>query len=166
MSEKLAYAAGIMDGEGSVGLYRKSSTQRFRYPKCSVDNTSIELVEFMHKYFGGSLTSRKRKSYEKDLYRWQIQGQRCMDFLEDVLPYLKEKEKVRRAKLILSQYKKITKYSYTEKEAQKKIDFESEFYKNSERKRFLKGVHNANTKPRPIKPDPHYVKEDRDTSKK
>ncbi len=142
MSSELAYAAGLMDGEGSVMLYKKIAAQRFKYPKCVIDNTSKELVEHMHTIYGGSLRSRTRLKYkEKDIHRWEVQGQRCINFLNKILPYLKEKEKIRRAKLIINQYKKITKFNYTKEEAQKKIDFETEFYKNSERKQFLKGAH-------------------------
>lgn len=135
-----SYAAGLMDGEGSISLYRKSSVQKYKYPKCGIDITSIELASYMHKTYGGSFTSRK-KPKEKILYRWEVKGQRCMDLLKNILPYLKEKEKVRRATLILNSYKKVTKHRYTKVDEKRKIEFETEFFKNSVRKRFLKGIH-------------------------
>ena len=137
----LAYAAALMDGEGSIiltssGKNLKGKDFRFRSLRCSLASTSKELLNFMSNTFGGKITSHKiynKKHLQQ--WGWKLYTKDSQQFLKLILPYLKEKEKIRKAKLIINKYKKYTKKQYfvvyTNKEINKKLKFEKEFFKNS-----------------------------------
>jgi hypothetical protein len=94
------------------------------------------LTEWLKQTYGGSI--RKRKP-AKETYSpaevWQIANNKALDFLSRVVPYLKEHEKLRRAQLLLNQYKMVTprngKYNIDQKMAKEK--FEAEFFSGRRR---------------------------------
>jgi hypothetical protein len=123
-----AYAAGLIDGEGTVTLMKQARAQR-RSPVISVSSTTKELVDFMKSNFGGHIVTLKPTQF-KQAYHWQCSHNTALACLEQVAPFLREPEKKRRAELLLSRYKSVTprngKYSdelETEKQA-----FELEFF--------------------------------------
>ena len=61
-----AYLAGVIDGEGTIGLERNNSNER-RSPNISVTNTSMEILEIFRKNYGGTIVKQKR--YEDHTYR-------------------------------------------------------------------------------------------------
>src|SRR5208282_961720 len=86
---------------------------------------------WMKHRFGGSLTTKnvdlEKHSVGKD---WEANHNRALTFLAKILPYLKEKEKIRRATLILVEYKSVTKRNgkYTLEEHKAKLEFEKRFF--------------------------------------
>ncbi len=125
----LNYAAGLLDGEGSIMLSR-ASVGKTRCPHVSISSTTIELLEFMKNHFGGHIVNKKTyKAHHKQSWSWQIKYNAAYQFCETILPYLKEPEKKRRAKLIVNRYKSVTprngKYTY-EMMRERKL-FEQEF---------------------------------------
>ena len=132
MSEEFAYAAGLVDGEGTITLYRERSP--FRYPIVSIPSCTPELTEYMKHAFGGVVSSKRRsKAHHTPSKAWAIRGDAAIEFLRNIFPYLKEPEKKRRAKLILDEYKNVTPRNgrYTEELRTKKVDFERRFFENS-----------------------------------
>lgn len=128
---KDAYAAGLFDGEGTVTLSKKHKTDIFRVPTVSMSSTSYELLLFLKENYGGSISKHKTyKSHHKQSWSWKLVYNSALSFLKQILPYMREVEKIRRAKLLLNEYKLLTprngKYSKQQKEA--KHLFETNFF--------------------------------------
>jgi hypothetical protein len=101
---ELAYAAGIVDGEGSVCLI-KSRPTRFPSPQVSVCSTDRELVEWFKTRFGGTIVlKRKRMAHHSDAYDWKLIDRNALRFLALVRPYLTIQRKVARVDLLLALY--------------------------------------------------------------
>lgn len=90
----LAYAAGILDGEGSVGWYKPTSSRATYRVRVSVGMTDVEGPAHMMQTLGGSLYEQGRKTGTgKTVYVWQLTCHKAADGLEKLLPYLKVKKR-------------------------------------------------------------------------
>lgn len=95
-----AYVGGLIDGEGSITLVAVGS--RKRSPRVSIATTSFELVQYLLDTFGGHYVYRpRRRANYRDGYSWRLNGRRALQFLEEVLPFLRESRKRERARLLL-----------------------------------------------------------------
>jgi len=124
-----SYAAGIINGEGSILLSHSNNTT-FRNPVVSVSSTSYELLLWLKSNFGGHICTHKvYKFHHKPNWSWRLASDSSISFLKLILPYMKEKSKCRRAKLICLFYKKLTKRNgkYTLIERKAKLKFERIF---------------------------------------
>ena len=126
----LAYAAGLLDGEGSVCLIRPRKSAPYRYPFIYMTNTSIELVSLMYGLFGGRVRTKKvyRKHY-KPAYEWMVSGNTCIEALKLMLPYMRDIHKIDRALLIVKHYKTVTSRNgkYSNEAIEAKQNFETRF---------------------------------------
>lgn len=93
---KLAYLAGLIDGEGSVFL-RHGWTRRRILPMVRVSNTDPKMIRWIHENFGGTErhvmkpTEKERRTgkRKKPLYRWETDSiLACKALLDAVLPFL------------------------------------------------------------------------------
>lgn len=93
----LAYTAGIIDGEGSIGLHRKfqrtspTSQKKSIQMVVAVGNTNEWLINLLYMQFGGSLRLRKPRAdmpNQKKLWEWSITNNKASNFLALILPYL------------------------------------------------------------------------------
>ena len=90
---ELAYAAGILDGEGCIHIHNnniksKKSTQNFEL-KVHVSNTDRKMIDFLKQKFNGNITFRKKRTKSRlDSYKWYLCGKRAEDFLRVIFPYL------------------------------------------------------------------------------
>ena len=113
--EIAAYLAGIIDGEGCIGINRNHNhTQRHRTPRYSIDvvvtNTSADLMLKLQEWFPASLRlRRKEREYWRECWRWVISGGKARKLLEFVLPYLIVKQK--QAELALLYLDSVTPYN-------------------------------------------------------
>ena len=84
-----AYLAGIMDGEGTFGIYR-SKDGRNHHLRCYVVNTDPKLITWLYDTFGGLVYSRKSKKnpHWKLKYEWVLCKGETVDLVELLLPYL------------------------------------------------------------------------------
>lgn len=126
----IAYAAGIIDGEGTITLTSLQSG-KYRSPVVSVSSTTIEILNFMKIHFGGHISNCKTyKEHHKKSYSWKLCNDKAIEFLQSVYPFLLEPSKSYRANLILTQYKDVTKRNgkYTEQDIQQKLNFEYIFF--------------------------------------
>jgi hypothetical protein len=82
--EKLAYAAGLFEGEGSVTAQVVSRLRQdgsryvkpSRYPKARLKMTDPEPVAYMHEMFGGTLRGPFLQSERsKACYEWCLSGE-------------------------------------------------------------------------------------------
>jgi hypothetical protein len=93
----LAYVAGIVDGEGHIGIEKMRSP---RYKKgfqfelvTKVVNTSERLIQWLKMQFAGSIMWRKgSKANHKDSWVWTVEANRAANFLQLILPYLRLKQ--------------------------------------------------------------------------
>jgi hypothetical protein len=91
---QLAYLAGLIDGEGCIGLHiATNNPQRRINPRfqCSlvVTNTHKELLEQLQAVFGGNIFPRKKqKEHHKQCWKWDAQDLGAYEVCKAVLPYL------------------------------------------------------------------------------
>ena len=99
--DKLAYIAGIVDGEGTFSA--RNTQNRNSFPpvvsvRLIVWNTSLELLNWFQKQIGGHLSSvRNLKDGEnrKPIYCWYIGSKKeILELLVQIYPYLIVKKKV------------------------------------------------------------------------
>ena len=89
--EKLIYLAGIIDGEGCVRpIFRSNSkkTKFWYHPRCTVHNTSEDLIDWLIKNFGGKKTICKRDETRKISYLWNLRYAEMQEILPQLCPYL------------------------------------------------------------------------------
>lgn len=93
----LAYVAGIVDGEGCIGICgikREHNLLPYTNLRVSVVNTNEWLIEFLKFHFGGSHISRlqRPKPSWKPTHEWVICSIKAVEFLKLILPYLQIKK--------------------------------------------------------------------------
>lgn len=133
MVEVSAYIAGLIDGEGSIGLDFKSSNDKFRRPVISIGSTTLELLQFVKFYYGGCISKHKLyKEHHKQSWVWKICNDKAIQFLQSIQQYLIVPEKKKRSELITKEYKQVTKRNgkYTKEQIIIKKDFENRFFNN------------------------------------
>lgn len=127
----LAYTAGILDGEGTITLTKQHAVDRFRKPIVSVSSTTLSLLEFLKENYNGSISKHKvYQDHHKQSWSWKLSYDSAILFLVDVVPYMKEPEKIKRAQLIVNEYKQLTPRNgkYSKEQLSKKLNFEERFF--------------------------------------
>jgi hypothetical protein len=93
---KLAYLAGILDGDGSFSLIKASQSKSdnpIYYPLIQCASTDKEVIHFLAS-FGGHVSFRneyvaKDGGVRKSSFNWKVKGrQKCLDILDSIIPYL------------------------------------------------------------------------------
>ena len=106
----LAWAAGIMDGEGTIGLkkrYRKEKNVTTYHVRTAVEVTDKQMIDKLYSIFNcGSLHIRDRVGNNKRHYSW-ICGSRDTEYvLKQIIRYLVTKKE--RAKYMLEYLGRLT----------------------------------------------------------
>lgn len=105
---KLAYLAGIIDGEGCISIAKckqKEYRDKFFYSlRIQVVNTNAEVIDWIGRIFGASITIKKHKNYTNIGYYACWRGSKAVDMLVSVFPYLIIKKK--QARVILKYWPK------------------------------------------------------------
>ena len=70
-NENMALIAGLILGEGTIGLYPSRKTL---YPRVSVTNTEVELLTIIKDFLGGHYTFSSAKGNRKKRYTLTISG--------------------------------------------------------------------------------------------
>lgn len=95
--DEVSYIAGFFDGEGSVGLYATTKTQRYNLRVCInqvQSRESVELFELLKEHFGGSLAFPKlQKPHHQQAISWSVYGDSAASFLDSILPFLRMKKR-------------------------------------------------------------------------
>jgi hypothetical protein len=103
-SDDFAYLAAMIDGEGSISLYRHRQYKRndWQYrPRVLVVNTHRGLVDSLQQRFGGSALLQARRPHTKHLYMWRVIGMEDIQrILTGCMPYMIVKRD--RASLLLA----------------------------------------------------------------
>lgn len=114
-----AYLAGIIDGEGSIGLTRNRKNKSGRivyYIFVTVGMTALEIPCLLKEIFGGSYYIRKKYSYspnKKPLGMWSISCLKAENVIKCLLPYLRVKRP--QAELALEYRKEMEKHRFKRK---------------------------------------------------
>ena len=107
-SSLLAYAAGMTDADGCIGIQKTRTTIEKFSPRIDVsqnDKGHAMLLE-LRDAFGGSVSLQRAGSEtQRPQYQWTIYGQNAGLLLEELLPYLRVKKK--QAKVALSFWEKL-----------------------------------------------------------
>lgn len=88
--EESAYIAGIIDGEGCIDI---TCGEKRKYPqhalRISVGSTSLEMVQFLSKFYPANIKLRMPKgNSKKPLWIWCIVTKKAAVCLKEILPYL------------------------------------------------------------------------------
>jgi hypothetical protein len=127
--EDLIYTAALVDGEGSVML-TKCGNER-RHPVLLVPSTTYGFMTFLKKNFKGNISTKKKyQEHHKDSWVWSATHNLALSILKLIVPFMKEPKKVKRAKLLLKDYKKYTLRNgrYNARQLRAKMDFEKRFH--------------------------------------
>ncbi len=132
----LSYAAGLLDGEGTVGLvHRRKGCHRS--PMVSIPSCSPALTSWLWTRFGGCISSKRTyKTGHSPSEVWALGSDDSLLFLDLVFPYMREPEKIRRARMLIEEYKSVTPRNgkYTPIILERKKDFERRFFKYTRKK--------------------------------
>ena len=92
-----AYAAGLIDGEGTISIARirrcEVSDQYYYHWTISVGNTAYEMVAFFQDRWGGGVRPVSGQKGRKPQWVWAVVGSSAIQCLEDVFPYLRIKRR-------------------------------------------------------------------------
>lgn len=124
------YAAGFFDGEGCINV---SSLRGKPFVRILVVNTNIDILEKLQQTWGGDIQKNyKPKSHWKQAYTWRLQHSACLEFLQDIYPYLVVKKNQAEAAFMFFNVKPGRGHKWTEEslnEANKVIQIIKNFNK-------------------------------------
>ena len=110
----LAWAAGIIDADGSIYISKTKASQKRVTPRyianLYVGNTSEYMVNELQRIFGGSksLDTRKDLPNSKPFWHWNLGPKATCLVLKQIVPFLRVKQD--RAKIAIDFYKSCQKY--------------------------------------------------------
>ncbi len=88
---KIAYLAGIIDGEGCILIHRSINDKGYiGYTlEVGVRNTDGRLIDWLKNNYGGTVkVSSRGNSKHKTCYDWRLFNQKAISLLLLILPYL------------------------------------------------------------------------------
>ena len=96
-NEKLAYVAGIIDGEGCFGMYYSKRLDRHMLT-VDIYNSCLELLQWLSENFPGDHREIKAPSKKihinwKPQHIWRSNNNQTLEFLRQILPFLIVKKK-------------------------------------------------------------------------
>jgi len=92
LREDLAYMAGIVDGEGTIGLAINPKTGTLK-PYLQVANASEDLLRWVTERYGGFLVEATRKTgvhanNPRRYWLWRVYSQQAADVVALIRPFL------------------------------------------------------------------------------
>jgi hypothetical protein len=89
--EKLAYFAGLIDGEGSIFICKAilDSGMPSHNLEVTITNTNRKIIDWLLDNLGGTeRNSGKRGTADKSQWAWVVRHHKARPYLEAMLPYL------------------------------------------------------------------------------
>ena len=124
-----AYIAGLIDGEGTIGLVRKHRNE-YRQLGVLISSTELPLLEFVRTVCGTGYISRKKttQSHHSQSYTYALYNRQALDLLTQVHAFLRTYKRARSA-IILKDYLAVTPRNgkYSPQLLERKRAFEREF---------------------------------------
>jgi hypothetical protein len=122
-----AYIAGLIDGEGTIGLFRRHAREQRQL----VVSTERGILEFVLTRVGtGKITSKRiSKSHHSPSFTFSVSNRQALELLRQTAPYLRS-YKSAGAELVLTQYQRLTPRNgkYTERLAEERERFIEKFF--------------------------------------
>lgn len=96
----LAYAAGVVDSDGYIGIHRNSYAMRVRrdasqvvyMPRVTVKQVTPQAIDLLHDLFGGHRYAGKPTAKRgRLLIAWNVHSRLAVQVCEALLPYLRIK---------------------------------------------------------------------------
>ena len=96
----LAYAAGVVDSDGYIGVHRSDYAMRVRgdagqavyMPRVTVKQVTPQAVTLLHEMFGGHFLEGKPTAKKgRPLISWNVHSAMAVSVCESLLPYLRIK---------------------------------------------------------------------------
>lgn len=114
----LAYAAGVIDGEGCISANRSTNQLRQKNPcyriQVRVTNTNPRMITFLYDHFGGSI--QIRETTRRTIYQWGMFGDNAILFLKLIKQYIQcKKEELETALLLSTEHREEIKASLCDK---------------------------------------------------
>jgi len=82
------YAAGLIDGEGYIGIQETGGSFQVRL-KIAMTDKGKPALDQMARIYGGNITySKGRGSNRRDVYEWRLTGEKAAHVIRQVKPYL------------------------------------------------------------------------------
>ena len=114
----ISYIAGLFDGEGCITtskIMKYNPTMKKRYScttiRMELTNTDFGLVQDCYKFFGkiGHICDIKPRitaigNKTKPQKRWQLTHRQVEKVLKKLLPYLRNKDKIKKGREVLKHY--------------------------------------------------------------
>lgn len=90
---ELAWAAGFIDGEGSLGVYHYSGGRRAaravrHAPRITATNTVEIPIRRLRSWFGGKVSYSQRSEAWRGVFVWDVTSMRAVEVARLLLPYL------------------------------------------------------------------------------
>lgn len=106
----LAYAAGIIDGEGCIRINKQGKAGN-HVIRLQVTNTKRTIIDQFKEWFGGSITENRASKYNPKAntsYVWEVSAKKAADVLVAISPYLRIKSNQTHVALRLQDTKSMT----------------------------------------------------------
>jgi len=93
MKNKIAYLAGIIDGEGTITIakakIRKGRKSHLYSLRMSVGNSEKRLIDWLQENFGGSVhILRRKRGKKRPAWQWVLGSQDTYNLLKELRHYL------------------------------------------------------------------------------
>ena len=107
-SIEAAYMAGLIDGEGTIGLGRHNKSE-YRRLEVEINNNDLKLLEWAKNSVGAGQITRKRRYSKKHAasFCYRVCNRQAFNLLLQIASYLKTYKK-KRTDLVLENYIKLT----------------------------------------------------------
>lgn len=129
----LAYLAGLIDGEGAIGICRATKcTQGYKSMELNgylcLSNTDIKMINWLSLKIGSKTVQEVRAKNPKHslVYRWNCPRNVLIELLERLLPYLITKRS--RALLLIEFRRGVQAQGGTSKLSQEELDRRENIY--------------------------------------
>lgn len=102
------YVAGLLDGEGTILIYK---VRDYYQLSVRITNTDLRVLESLKNLFGGDIGSKCEKISKRTrpCWTWQIQGQKSAELLVELYPYVLVKRDQTRLALEFQTHKMLLK---------------------------------------------------------
>lgn len=101
----LAYMAGFVDADGSIGIVSVAATKQY-VAQLVVCNCDVKPILLFEQYFGGKCRMRKWKNDNwRPNYEWKITAKKAELAIKQLLPYLQIKDEQARHVIKLQELK-------------------------------------------------------------
>ena len=127
--EKLHYAAGVFDVRGSIligNCYSRNIVYKYPKVRLSVPKSKVEVLCFLKDCFGGCVTNTVPLGV---IQQWTTSNKKAIVFMKEILPYMKNKKRIKQIEFILNNWKTCENNSFDGLTTKEKKSREK-FYKN------------------------------------